>query len=69
MGYLIGYIGEFDSLPEPALSVYEHDMDKLGKMAEEGMNFSDALTLGQWTKLTPLEIAVYHDDVEMFLYM
>ncbi len=69
MGYLIGYIGEFDSLPEPALSVYEHDMDKLGKMAEEGMNFSDALTLGQWTKLTPLEIAVYHDDVEMVKWL
>lgn len=69
MGYLIGYIGEFDSLPEPAHSVYEHNMDNLERMAKEGVHFSETIQLGQWTKLTPLEIAVYHDDVEMVKWL
>lgn len=65
MKYLIGYIGEYDSLPEPALSVYEHDIAKLEKLVEEGTDLSGTIRIGQWTKLTPLEIAVYRDDVEM----
>lgn len=69
MKYLIGYIGEYDSLPEPALSVYEHDIDKLEKLVEEGTDLSWTIRIGQWTKLTPLEIAVYRDDVEMVKWL
>ena len=67
--YRIAHIGSWESLPETAAAIYDHDIPKLQVMIQRGIDLNSLIPLSKYTKLTPLEIAVFQNDVPMIYFL
>ena len=57
--YQIAYLGRWETLPETAAAIYEHDISKLETMLQGGLDLNVPIQLSEYIKLMPLEIAVF----------
>ena len=57
--YQIAYLGRWETLPETAAALYEHDISRLNV----------PIQLSEYIKLMPLEIAVFQNDVPMIHFL
>ena len=57
--YQIAYLGRWETLPETAAAIYEHDIPKLDAMLQGGLDLGTPIQLSEYIKLMPLEIAVF----------
>ena len=67
--YQIAYIGRWETLPEKAAAIYEHDIPKLEAMLQGGLDLGAPIQLSEYIKLMPLEIAVFQNDVSMIHFL
>ena len=67
--YEIAYIGRWETLPETAVAIYEHDIPKLEAMLQGGLDLNAPIQLSEYIKLTPLEIAVFQNNVPMIHFL
>ena len=67
--YQIAYLGRWETLPETAAAIYEHDIPKLKAMLQGGLDLNSPIQLSEYIKLTPLEIAVFQNDVPMIHFL
>lgn len=67
--YQIGDLGRWESIPEAAAAVYDHDIPKLESMLQNGLDLSAPIQIGQYIRVTLLEIAVCRDDLEMIRFL
>ena len=67
--YQIAYIGRWETLPETAAAICDHDTLKLEVLLQGGLNLNAPIQLSEYIKLTPLEIAVFRDDVPMIHFL
>ena len=67
--YQIAYIGRWETLPETAVAIYEHDIPKLEALLQGGLDLGVPVQLSEYIKLTPLEIAVFRNDVPMIHFL
>jgi hypothetical protein len=67
--YQIAYIGRWETLPETAAAIYEHDIPKLEAMLQGGLDLGAPIQLSEYIKLMPLEIAVFRNDVSMIHFL
>lgn len=63
--YEIEYIGRWESLPEAAAAICDHDISKLETLLQSGLALNVPIQISKYTKLMPLEIAVFRNDVPM----
>lgn len=56
--YNIGNIGSFETIPEPAAAIYEKNLQKMQSLYETGWDINEKISLGKYSNITPLEIAV-----------
>ena len=59
--YQIAYIGRWETLPETAVAIYEHDIPKLEALLQGGLDLGAPIQLSEYIKLMPLEIAVFSE--------
>ncbi|WP_218564238.1 hypothetical protein [Anaerobiospirillum thomasii] len=57
--YQIAYIGKWESLPETAAAICDHDIPKLKELLKSGLDLNAPIELSSYIKLTALEIAVF----------
>ncbi|WP_317349377.1 ankyrin repeat domain-containing protein [Pusillibacter faecalis] len=67
--YKIGYIGRWESLPETAAAICDHDIPKLETMLQDGLDLNTPIQLSEYIKLMPLEIAVFQNDASMIHFL
>ena len=67
--YQIAYIGRWETLPETAVAIYEHDIPKLEALLQGGLDLGAPIQLSEYIKLMPLEIAVFRNDVPMIHFL
>ena len=67
--YQIAYIGRWESLPETAAAICDHDAPKLEALLQGGLDLGVPVQLSEYIKLTPLEIAVFRNDVPMIHFL
>lgn len=67
--YQIAYIGRWETLPETAAAICDHDISKLEAMLQGGLELNAPIQLSEYIKLTPLEIAVFRNDVDMIHFL
>lgn len=67
--YQIAYLGRWETLPEKAAAIYEHDISKLETMLQGGLDLNVPIQLSEYIKLMPLEIAVFQNDVPMIHFL
>ena len=67
--YQIAYIGRWETLPETAAAICDHDTSKLEAMLQGGLDLNAPIQLSEYIKLTPLEIAVFRNDVPMIHFL
>jgi len=67
--YQIAYIGRWETLPETAAAICDHDISKLEAMLQGGLELNAPIHLSEYIKLTPLEIAVFRNDVDMIHFL
>ena len=67
--YQIAYIGRWETLPETAAAICDHDTPKLEAMLRDGLDLNVPIQLSEYIKLTPLEIAVFRNDVPMIHFL
>ena len=67
--YQIAYIGRWETLPETAVAIYEHDIPKLEAMLQGGLDLNAPIQLSEYIKLTPLEIAVFQNNVSIIHFL
>ena len=67
--YQIAYIGRWESLPETAAAICDHDTPKLEVLLQGGLDLDVPIQLSEYIKLTPLEIAVFRNDVPMIHFL
>ena len=67
--YQIAYIGRWETLPETAVAIYEHDIPKLEAMLQGELDLNAPIQLSEYIKLTPLEIAVFQNNVPMIHFL
>ena len=67
--YQIAYLGRWETLPETAAAIYEHDIPKLDAMLQGGLDLGTPIQLSEYIKLMPLEIAVFRNDVPMIHFL
>lgn len=65
MVYKLKDKGNFETLPEEALHIYEGNMPALQKLLAEGWDIQAPLQLGKYTNLLPLEIALIMDRLNV----
>ena len=63
--YQIAYIGRWETLPETAAAICDHDTPKLEALLQGGLDLDVPIQLSEYIKLMPLEIAVFQNDVSM----
>ena len=61
--YQIAYIGRWETLPETAAAICDHDTPKLEALLQGGLDLDVPIQLSEYIKLMPLEIAVFRNDV------
>ena len=57
--YQIAYIGRWETLPETAAAICDHDTPKLEALLQGGLDLDVPIQLSEYIKLMPLEIAVF----------
>ena len=67
--YQIAYIGRWETLPETAAAICDHDTPKLEAMLQGGLDLDVPIQLSEYIKLMPLEIAVFRNDVPMIHFL
>ena len=67
--YQIAYIGRWETLPETAAAVCDHDTTKLEALLQGGLDLDVPIQLSEYIKLMPLEIAVFRNDVPMIHFL
>ena len=67
--YQIAYIGRWETLPETAAAICDYDTSKLEVLLQGGLDLDDPIQLSEYIKLTPLEIAVFRNDVPMIHFL
>ena len=67
--YQIAYIGRWETLPETAAAICDHDTSKLEAMLQGGLDLNAPIQLSEYIKLTPLEMAVFRNDVPMIHFL
>ena len=63
--YQIAYIGRWETIPETAAAICDHDTPKLEALLQGGLDLDVPIQLSEYIKLMPLEIAVFRNDVPM----
>ena len=48
--YRIAHIGNWESLPETAAAIYDHDIPKLQVMIQRGIDLNSPISLSKYTK-------------------
>ena len=61
--YQIAYIGRWETLPETAAAICDHDTPKLEALLQGGLDLDVPIQLSEYIKLMPSEIAVFRNDV------
>ena len=64
--YQIAYIGRWETIPETAAAICDHDTPKLEALLQGGLDLGAPIQLSEYIKLMPLEIAVFRNDVHLF---
>ena len=67
--YKIAYIGRWETLPETAAAICDHDTPKLEALLQGGLDLGAPIQLSEYIKLMPLEIAVFRNDVPMIHFL
>ena len=67
--YQIAYIGRWETLPETAAAICDHDTPKLEALLQGGLDLDVPIRLSEYIKLMPLEIAVFRNDVPMVHFL
>ena len=67
--YQIAYIGRWETLPETAAAICDHDTPKLETLLQGGLDLDVPIQLSEYIKLMPLEIAVFRNDVPMIHFL
>ena len=67
--YEISYLGRWESIPEEAAAICDHDTTRLEAMLQGGLNLNAPIRLSEYIKLMPLEIAVFQNDVPMIHFL
>ena len=67
--YQIAYIGKWESLPETAAAICDHDIPKLKELLKSGLDLNAPIELSSYIKLTALEIAVFCNAVSMIHFL
>ena len=67
--YQIAYIGRWETLPETAAAICDHDTPKLEALLQGGLDLDVPIQLSEYIKLMPLEIAVFQNDVPMIHFL
>ena len=67
--YQIAYIGRWETLPETAAAICDHDTPKLEALLQDGLDLDVPIQLSEYIKLMPLEIAVFRNDVPMIHFL
>ena len=67
--YQIAYIGRWETLPETAAAICDYDTSKLEVLLQGGLDLDAPIQLSEYIKLTPLEIAVFRNDVPMIHFL
>lgn len=67
--YQIAYIGRWETLPETAAAICDHDTSKLEALLQGGLDLDVPIQLSEYIKLMPLEIAVFRNDVPMIHFL
>ena len=67
--YQIAYIGRWETLPETAAAICDHDTPKLEALLQGGLDLDVPIQLSEYIKLMPLEIAVFRNDVPIIHFL
>ena len=67
--YQIAYIGRWETLPETAAAICDHDTPKLEALLQGGLDLDVPIQLSEYIKMMPLEIAVFRNDVPMIHFL
>ena len=67
--YQIAYIGRWETLPETAAAICDHDTPKLEALLQGGLDLDVPIQLSEYIKMMPLEIAVFRNDVPILNVM
>ena len=67
--YEIAYLGRWETLPETAAAICDHDTSKLEALLQGGLDLDVPIQLSEYIKLMPLEIAVFRNDVPMIHFL
>ena len=67
--YQIAYIGRWETIPETAAAICDHDTPKLEALLQGGLDLDVPIQLSEYIKLMPLEIAVFRNDVPMIHFL
>ena len=59
--YQIAYIGRWETLPETAAAICDHDTPKLEALLQGGLDLDVPIQLSEYIKLMPLEIECFPD--------
>ena len=66
--YQIAYIGRWETLPETAAAICDHDTPNV-EGSQGGLDLDVPIQLSEYIKLMPLEIAVFRNDVPMIHFL
>ena len=67
--YQIAHIGRWETLPETAVAICDHDTPKLEALLKDGLDLDAPIQISEYIKLMPLEIAVFRNDVSMIHFL
>ena len=67
--YQIAYIGRWETLPETAAAICDHNIPVLEALLQGGLDLDVPIQLSEYIKLMPLEIAVFRNDVPMIHFL
>ena len=56
--YEIAHIGRWETLPETAVAICDHDTPKLEALLKDGLDLDVPIQISEYIKLTPLEIPI-----------
>lgn len=67
--YQISYLGRWETLPEVATAICDHDTLKLETLLQDGLDLNTHIQFSEYIKLMPLEIAVFRNDELMIHFL
>ncbi|UQZ36497.1 hypothetical protein C2I18_24965 [Paenibacillus sp. PK3_47] len=63
--YKLKSIGNFAAMPAEAIPIYEGNVQAVQNLLAEGWEVNSEITLSKHSRVTPLELALIRDDLEM----